>query len=142
MYVCLVERNRLDKYYLWGYNISVWDVEYYAGPSGRQPVAEWLDNLDRADKRAGAHMQDKIVRLQQNGLILLNTNMMGPVKGYGNDFYELKYSRYRIALYHDTMSDSFVLLHGFKKERRRESREIETAYSRLRDYKVRRQLDD
>ena len=110
-------------------------IDYYTEPSGRQPVAEWLDGLD---KNANAHMQDKVVRVQQNGLMLLNTSMMKPIKGYGGDFYELKYSNYRIALYHETASNTFVLLHGFKKERRRETREIETAYSRLREFQTRR----
>jgi phage-related protein len=83
-------------------------------------------------------MQDKVVRLQQNGIVLLNTSMMAPIKGYGSDFYELKYSNYRIAVYHERVSNKFVLLHGFKKERKRESREIEKAYSRLREYQSRR----
>ena len=112
----------------------MWHIDYYEEPSGRQPVAEWLDELD---KNISAHMQDKVVRLQQNGLILLNTNMMAPIKGYGSDFYELKYSNYRIALYHEAESDTFILLHGFKKERRRESKEIKSAYSRLREYQSR-----
>ncbi len=113
----------------------MYHIKYYTEPSGRQPVAEWLDDLDRKTRN---HMQDKIVRLQQNGLVLLNTSMMKPIKGYGGDFYELKYSNYRIALYHETASNTFVLLHGFKKERRRETREIETAYSRLREFQTRR----
>jgi len=113
----------------------VWCIKYYAEPSGRQPVAEWLDGLD---KYTNAHMQDKIGRLQQNGLILLDTSMMKPLKGCGSDFYEIRYSsKYRIALYHETSSNTFVLLHGFKKERRRESREIEIACSRLREYQSR-----
>ncbi|MBA7691206.1 hypothetical protein ES703_99748 [subsurface metagenome] len=112
----------------------MWHIDYYAEPSGRQPVAKWLDDLD---KNISAHMHDKIVRLQQNGLMLLNTSMMDSIKGYGGNFYELKYSNYRIALYHETASDTFILLHGFKKERRRESREIEAAYSRLREYQLR-----
>jgi len=114
----------------------MWLVDYYAEPSGRQPVAEWLDDLDR---NVSAHMHDKVVRLEQNGLILLNTSMMKPIKGRGSDFYELKYGNYRIALYHEASSDKFILLHGFKKERKRESKEIETAYSRLRKYQLRRQ---
>ncbi len=113
----------------------MWHIDYYTEPSGRQPVAEWLDDLD---KNISANMQDKVVRLQQNGLMLLNTSMMAPIKGYGSDFYELKYSSYRIALYHETASNTFLLLHGFKKERRRERREIEKAYSRLREYQSRR----
>ena len=112
----------------------MWYIDYYIEPSGRKPVAEWLDDLD---KNISAHMQDKIVRLQQNGLMLLNTSMMKPIKGYGSDFYELKYGNYRIALCYETASNTFILLHGFKKERRRESREIKTAYSRLRQYQLR-----
>ena len=112
----------------------MWRIDYYTEPSGGQPVAEWLDGLD---KKINAYLKDKIVRLQQNGLILLNTNMMKPLKGCGKDFYEIKYSDYRIALYHEKTSNTFLLLHGFKKERRRESKEIEKAYSRLRDYLAR-----
>ena len=107
----------------------MWRIDYYAEPSGREPVVEWLDRLDRKTRN---HMQDKIVRLQQRGLMLLDTSMMNPLKGYGSDFYEIKYSKYRIALYHKTVSNTFVLLHGFKKERMRETQEIKTAYHRLR----------
>jgi len=112
----------------------VWHIDYFTEPSGRQPVAEWLDRLDRKTRN---HMQDKIVRLQQRGLMLLDTSMMRPIKGYGSDFYEIKYSKHRIALYHETVSNTFVLLHGFKKERMRETQEIKTAYSRLREYQSR-----
>lgn len=113
----------------------MWRIDYYTEPSGRQPVAEWLDGLD---KNISAHILDKVVRLQQNGLTLLNTSMLKSIKGYGSDFYEVKYSNYRIALYHEAPSNTFVLLHGFKKERRRESKEIEIAHLRLRKYKSRR----
>ena len=112
-------------------------IDYYTELSGRQPVAEWLNSLD---KKTREYMRDKVVRLQQNGLMLLNTSMMKPIKGCGGHFYELKYSNYRIALYHDTARDIFILLHGFKKERRREPIEIRTACSRLREYQSRRQI--
>ena len=112
----------------------MWHINYYSEPNGHQPVAEWLDSLDN---KTSAYILDKIVRLQQNGLILLNTNMMRPIKGYGSDFYEIKYSKYRVALYNEKICNTFILLHGFKKERGRESREIETAFSRLREYKSR-----
>jgi len=113
----------------------MWRIEYYEEPSGRQPVAEWLDTLDIKTRE---YLRDKAVRLQQNGLLLLNTSMLRPIKGYDGDFYEIVYSKYRIALYHDIIKGAFILLHGFKKERKRESREIQTAYSRLRDYQSRR----
>ena len=112
-------------------------IDYYTEPSGRKPVAEWLDGLE---KNISAHMYDKVVRLQENGLMLLDTSMIDPIKGYGGHFYELKYSNYRIALYHEIASNTFVLLHGFKKERKREWREIGIAYSRLREYQLRRQI--
>jgi phage-related protein len=112
----------------------MWRIEYYTEPSGRQPVAEWLSDLD---KKTRNYIQDKLDLLQQHGLTLLNTNMMRPLKGYGGDFYEIKYSQYRIALYHDTINGTLVFLHGFKKEHQRESKEIEKAYSRLRDYRAR-----
>jgi phage-related protein len=112
----------------------MWRIEYYTESGGRQPVVEWLDSLDNT---VYVHLQGKLVRLQQYGLVILDTNMMHRLKGYGGDFYEIKYSNYRIALYHDTINSTFILLHGFKKERQRESKEIEKAYSRLRDYKSR-----
>lgn len=112
----------------------MWNIKYYADSTGRQPVPEWFDRLD---KKTREYVRDKVIRLQQHGLMLLNTSMMKPIKGYGSDFYEIKYSNYRIALYHETISNTFVLLHGFKKERRREKQEIETAYSRLREYQSR-----
>jgi phage-related protein len=112
----------------------MWQIEYYAEPSGRQPVIEWLENLET---NISAGIQDKIDSLQKHGLILLNTNMMRPLKGYGGDFFEIKYSNYRIAVYYETTSQTFILLHGFKKERQRELKEIQKAYSRLRDYLAR-----
>ncbi len=112
----------------------MWHIDYYTELNGHQPVAEWLDDLE---KNISAHIQDKVVRLQQNGLMLLNTSMLDQIKGCGGDFYELKYDKYRIALYHERTSNTFILLHGFKKERRREPREIETAYSRLHEYQSR-----
>ena len=117
----------------------MWRIDYYSEPSGRQPVAEWLDRLER---KARNNILDKIVRLQQYGLILLNTNMMKPIKGYGGDFYEIIYSQYRIALYHKIINGTFILLHGFKKERMRETKQIEIAYSRLCEYQTRRQSND
>jgi len=84
----MTRHRGLDKYYLLGYNIEVWRIDYYTEPSGRQPVAEWFDSLD---KKTSKCMQDKIVRLQQHGLMLLNTSMMRPIKGYGSDFYEIKW---------------------------------------------------
>lgn len=112
----------------------MWRIEYFNETNGRQPVVEWLDELD---KKTREYLRDKVVRLQQHGLTLLDTNMMRPIKGYGGNFYEIKYDKYRIVLYHDITDGTFVLLHGFKKERQRESKDIHTAYTRLHDYQSR-----
>ena len=112
----------------------MWHIDYYTDPNGRQPIVEWLDRLD---KKTRNHLLDKVVRLQQYGLMLLDTSMLRTIKGYGNDFYEIKYSNFRIALYHEIITNSFVLLHGFKKERMKEIQDIKTAYARLLEYQSR-----
>ena len=115
----------------------MWHIDYYTAPSGRKPVAEWLDNLDRD---ARAVIMDKIGRLEEHGLMLLRTNMMKRIESRDKDFYELVGGRCRIALFHEVITDSFILLHGFIKKRRRETREIEIARSRLHEYQTRRQI--
>ncbi len=115
----------------------MWHIDYYAEPSGRQPVAEWLDGLDR---NARAVIKDKVDQLEEHGLTLLRTNMMKRIQNRDKDFYELIGSRCRIALYHEAVSNSFILLHGFVKKRQRETREIDIARSRLHEYQSRRQI--
>ncbi len=115
----------------------MWRIDYYTESSGREPVTEWLDTLDR---NARAVIMDKIGQLEEHGLILLQTNMMKRIQNRDKDFHELIGGRCRIALYHELISNSFVLLHGFIKKRRRETREIDIARSRLREYQSRRQI--
>jgi len=115
----------------------VYYIDYYTEPNGHQPVAEWLDNLDR---NARAVIMDKLRRLEEHGLTLLRTNMMKRIQNKDEDFYELIGGRNRIALYYEVMSNSFILLHGFIKKRQREAREIDIARSKLHEYQSRRQL--
>ncbi len=83
---------------------------------------------------------DKVVRLEEHGLTLLGTNMMKRIENKDKDFYELIGGRCRIALYHEVIRNSFILLHGFIKKRQRETREISIARSRLHEYQSRRQI--
>ena len=115
----------------------MWHIEYYAEPSGGQPVAEWLDGLDKSVR---AVIMDKVVRLEEYGLTLLGTKIMKRIENKDKDFYELIGGRCRIALYHEVTSNSFVLLHGFIKKRQRETRAISIARSRLHEYQLRRQI--
>ena len=113
----------------------MWFIDYYTEPGGRQPVAEWLDGLDR---NARAVIMDKVGQLEEHGLTLLRANMMKRIQNKDSDFYELIGGRCRIALYYEVISDSFILLHGFIKKRQRETREIDIARSRLHEYQSRR----
>ncbi len=115
----------------------MYHIKYYAEPSGYQPVAEWLDSLD---KNFRAVIMDKIGQLEEDGLILLRTNMMKRIQNRDKDFYELIGGRCRIALYCEVISNIFILLHGFIKKRQREIREIDIARSRLHEYQSRRQI--
>ena len=106
-------------------------VDYYTTPRGEQPGREWLVSL-ASDLRAV--MFDKISRLEEHGLALLGTEMMKRVEGNDPDFYELRGGQGRILLYYDRESGSFILLHGFRKQSRREEREIDTGRRRLHRY--------
>jgi phage-related protein len=113
----------------------VYQIEYYTEPNGRQPVAEWLDSLD---KRARTVIMDKVARLEEHGLMLLQTSMMKRIEDGDKDFYELRGGNCRVALYHEVVNDRLILLHGFTKKRQRETREISLARSRLHEYQSRR----
>jgi phage-related protein len=106
-------------------------VDYYTTPRGEQPVREWLVRLSIDLK---AIMSDRIIRLEEYGLELLATEMMKKVKDDDPDFYELRGGQGRILFWHDRQSGSFILLHGFRKKRQLEKREIETGRRRLHRY--------
>ena len=115
----------------------MWRVDYYTEASGHSPVAKWLD--EDLDKKTSAYIYDRLLRLEENGFKLLSTKMIRRIEGYGSDFYEVKCRQYRVAMFYHTSSKTFFLLHGFKKERRRERKELQLAYVRLNA--LRRRLD-
>ena len=79
-------------------------------------------------------MWDKIQKLCEEGLKLLKTNMLTSIEGYCADFYELRGLKLRIGVYLDRSRNMFILLHGWRKKRRRQARDIGIAYNRLIDY--------
>ena len=109
----------------------MWFIDYYKDEDGQQPVAEWRDGLDKSSRN---NIGAKIGKLRLNGLELLNTNMLKRILGYEADLYELIGGRYRIATYYDRRDDKFVLLHGFKKTKQRETLQIEQARRLLHRY--------
>ena len=108
-------------------------VKHYTTPSGKQPVAKWLNGrslseIDRAD------IENKIQRLREDGFDLCINKMLLKIAGSEPVFYELKSGNYRIATYYDKECKAFILLHGFKKERQREQRHLKLASKRLTSY--------
>ena len=106
-------------------------VEYYTRSNGRQPVAEWRDGLDKGSR---ANIDVKRDYLGRYGLELLGTEMLKSIFGDDQDFYELRGRQCRIAVYYDRGRNTFVLLHGFRKRRQQETREIEQARRLLHEY--------
>lgn len=106
-------------------------ITYYARRDGAVPVAEWLDSISKEHK---AVMMDKILALGENGLELLGTKMLRPIKGDERDFYELRGGQCRIALYFNRGRSEFVLLHGFLKKKQNEKAEIKRARGLLQEY--------
>ena len=105
-------------------------VDYYTKPNGQTPAVAWIDSLNIREQ---ARILAKVTKLKEEGLKLLQTNMMKPVVGRSN-LYELRGGQCRIILYHEVTSDRFLLLHGFLKKRQRETREILTACNLLDEY--------
>ncbi|MGB5925294.1 MAG: type II toxin-antitoxin system RelE/ParE family toxin [Dehalococcoidia bacterium] len=108
----------------------MYTVDYYTRPNGQTPALEWIDSLNIHEQ---ARILAKVDKLREEGLKLLQTNMMKPVVGRPN-LYELRGGQCRMILYHEATSDKFVLLHGFLKKRQRETREILTACNLLDEY--------
>ena len=105
-------------------------VDYYTRPNGQTPAIAWIDNLNIHEQ---AVILAKVDKLKEEGLRLLQTAMMKPVVGRSN-LYELRGGQCRIILCHEAAVDRFLLLHGFLKSRRRETREILTACRLLDEY--------
>lgn len=109
----------------------MYQYEYYTTKRGEQPVRDWIGAL-QLDERAV--MRQKIQKLCEQGLKLLKTKMLVTIEGYSADFYELRGGKLRIGVYLDRSKSMFILLHGWRKKRRRQPRDIEIAYNRLIDY--------
>jgi phage-related protein len=114
-------------------------VEFYTDKRGDQPVANWLDGLD---KRSVAKIDARIQKLREYGLKLLDTNIMKNLKTKNiknfidadRHLYELIPDPYRVIVYHNKEQSKFILLHGFRKKRQRQDRDIDQARRLLKNY--------
>lgn len=97
-------------------------IRYYQKADGERPVAKWLSALDSKNKSTA---YAKIVKLGENGLLLLKTEML--TRLVDSELYELRGGQCRIAVYHDKGHNDFVLLHGWLKKKKKHPEDIETA---------------
>jgi hypothetical protein len=108
-------------------------VKYLARRNGEEPVRLFLDELEASNIAQYHKIATKIEKLEYEGLKLLNTQMMKKISSI-DALYELRGGQCRVLVYHDTTKDAFVLLNGFLKKGRSESREIEKGLRLLTEY--------
>ena len=95
----------------------MYEVFAYASASGVSAYSEFLATVRRSgDRNALRRFQDVTRKLEQQGLVLLNTSMMDNIV---DDIYELRVGPYRIFCFYDRRSATFVLLNGFRKQTQR-----------------------
>ena len=108
-------------------------LKYFIRLNGDEPVREWLCELEKHNRAQYHRIATKIDKLEIEGFKLLATQMMTRLKGK-DDLYELRGGQCRVIVYYDERSSEFVLLHGFLKKRRTETREIEEGSRLLQEY--------
>lgn len=112
-------------------------VELYTTKTGKVPLRKFIDDIQ---KKYGptelAKIKTFVVLLQNHGM-LINNYHHNAIRQIDGDLYELRPGSNRIFFFYFD-DETFVLLHGFrKKQRQTPKNEIETAKSRMEDYKRR-----
>lgn len=111
----------------------MYSVDYYTRPNGEEPVKSWLGQLEINNKKLARSLQAKLFKLSEEGLKLLNTKMLNPIKGV-SDLYEVVAGQGRICTYYESAENKFVLLHGFLKKKQKEPAHIQYCCDLLSEY--------
>lgn len=111
------------------------EVIYYETPSGRRPVEEEIDSLDRASR---AKVLSHLILLSEQGGLLREPH----VKSLGGGLKELRTvirpGQHRVAYFVEDGGVG-VLLHSFmKKTQKTPERDLETARQRMSDWQRRK----
>jgi len=108
-----------------------WEIELYKDGSGKEPVAEFLDDLTPGARAKVVKMFD---RLAEYG-VLLDEPFTRQVRGKIREL-RVKDNQGNIRILYFTFTGRrFILLHGFlKKTDKTPEREIELAEKRMRDF--------
>jgi phage-related protein len=111
----------------------VWELIYYQMPSGRSPIADFLDSLPAREAERVVRKLNLLERLGPN----LGYPHVAPLRG---QIWELRITgkNQQRVLYVALSGTRIVLLHAFtKKQRKTPAREINTAEHRLKDFSQR-----
>ena len=111
----------------------MYKVDYFTRRNGECPCKGWLEGLERTDKREHKKITAILFKLEDEGLKLVNTEMMSPIKGVQN-MYEVRSKHCRTLTYYNEITQEFIVLHGFRKKHRVEPKEIDVGCSLLREY--------
>jgi len=109
------------------------DVEYYERPNGDKPARDWLCALKSEDRKLASLIEAKLLKLSEEGLKLLGTKMLEPIKGRSN-LYEIVAGQARLCVYHEIAERRFLALYGFRKKKQRETMHIERCCQLLDEY--------
>lgn len=108
-----------------------WEIELYADRSGKEPVAEFLDDLPTGARAKVVKMLD---RLAEYG-VLLDEPYTRQIRGKIRELRIKDNLGHVRVLYFTFTGRRFILLHGFlKKMDKTPVREIELAEKRMKDF--------
>lgn len=95
----------------------MYQVLEYRTPDGSNPYREFLETVRRSGDRTILRGLQRVTnKLSANGFALLNTAMMDNIE---SDIYELRVGPYRVFCLYDRRAETFILLHGFRKQTQR-----------------------
>lgn len=109
----------------------VWEIEFYRDKSGKEPLAEFLDDLPLKTRVKVVRLIDL---LSEQG-VLLKEPYTRQIKGKIRELRVRDHLGHIRILYFTFTGRCFVLLHGFlKKTDKTPEREIDIAEKRMNDY--------
>lgn len=112
-----------------------WDIEYYISPAGQDPVRDFINSLE---ERSWSKVVRALQLLVEFGVTVHNPHTK---KLVGVPFWELCIvGADNIRIFYIAKSGrTFLILHGFKKKgQKTDTKEIQTALNRLKEYFARK----
>ncbi|MEI6127795.1 MAG: type II toxin-antitoxin system RelE/ParE family toxin [Pseudomonadota bacterium] len=117
--------------------MKVWEIEFYRDEAGREPVAEFLDDLPDSARAKAV----RLIELLATYGVLLKEPHTKQVRGKIREIRITDRIGAVRVLYFGYTGGQFILLHGFiKKTDKIPSREIDIAEKRMKDFLLRHEV--